>query len=203
MVIVVPWLSALHAVLCLSDLDANSDGFFFASGHVLCLGITFFLSLVFKELLHQLAALVFKDAGGDGATGVQGMRGIGRKAALLITTTIDDAWYLAPAEGSGTHRTGLYCDVEGTVGEVFATQFIGSHRDSLHLSVGGHVVQCLCQVMGTRYDAVLANDDGTNGYLALVVGGLRLLQGTAHILIVLIFFFHDAKVRKKSRNFAK
>ena len=95
-------------------------------------------------------------------------------AAFLVATAIDDAWYLAPSQGSGTHDTWLYGNVEGAVGQVFSSQFIGCSSDGLHLGMGRDVVQCLSQIVGTRNNMVLANHYGTNGYLAFFEGLLRL-----------------------------
>jgi len=55
-----------------------------------------------EESLHQLAALVFKDAAFDDGLGV---KGVGRQvvvASLLVGGSVDDTGYLCPADGSGT-----------------------------------------------------------------------------------------------------
>ena len=80
-----------------------------------------FLSFLLKELLHELAALVFKDAGGNGTTGMEGVRGEVGVASLGVATAIDDTGNLTPTEGSGTHSTGFDGDVEGAVDEVFTS----------------------------------------------------------------------------------
>ena len=95
--------------------------------------------------MHQLAALVFEDVAGDGAAGMQGTGSVASVATLLVTTAIDDAGNLAPAQGTGTHGAGLYGDVEGAVGEVLAAQLVGSHGDGLHLGMGGDVVKGPCR----------------------------------------------------------
>ena len=41
--------------------------------------------------------------------------------ALDVEGAVDDAGDLRPGEGSGTHGTGLDGDVEGAIGEIFAT----------------------------------------------------------------------------------
>lgn len=158
------------------------------------------LSLVLKEVLHQLAALVLQNATSDGALGVQGMRGILMITALLVAAAIDHAGQLCPAQGSGTHRARLYGDVKRAVGQVLPAQLVGRRRDGLHLSMGRHVVQRLCQVVGTGDDAVLAYDDGTNGYLSFIEGLLRLLQCAAHILFVFLWLFHCAKLGINGRT---
>ena len=80
------------------------------------------LSLALKEVLHELAALVFEYAASHGTFRMQGMRCIVGIATLLVATAIDNAGYLAPSQGSGTHGAGLYGDVERAVGEVLAAQ---------------------------------------------------------------------------------
>ena len=83
---------------------------------LLLMSLSFFL----KELLHELAAFLFKDTGGNNTTGMKGVGGEIGVAALGVATAIDDTGNLAPAKGSGTHGTGFDGDVEGAVGEVFA-----------------------------------------------------------------------------------
>ena len=139
------------------------------------------LSFFLKELLHELAAFFFKHATRDGATRVEGMRRIVAVAALFVATAVDDAGNLTPTQGAGTHGAGFYCDVKRAVRQVFAAQLVGGLCDGLHLGMGRHVVQRLCQVVGAGNDAVLAHDNGAYGDFALVVGGLRLGQRLAHI----------------------
>ena len=87
-----------------------------------------------------MPAFFFQNATGNRAFGMKGMGGIVVIATLLVATAIDDTGYLTPAQGSGTHGTGLYGDVEGAVGEVLATQFVGGGSDGLHLGMGCNVV---------------------------------------------------------------
>ena len=133
----------------------------------------------------------------DCTAGMKSMRGEVGVAALGVATTVDNAGYLTPSEGSGTHGAGFDGDVEGAVGEVFATEFVGSHGDGLHLGMGGDVVEGLSEVVGSGNDAVLANDDGTNGYFAFVEGLLRLGQSLTHVNFV-FFCFHAAKLQNIS-----
>ena len=124
--------------------------------------------------MHKLAAFLFEDTASYCTFRMQSMRRIVGIAAFFVTTAIDNAGYLAPAKGSGTHGAGLYSDVERAVGKVLATQFISCSSDSLHLGVGGYVVQRLCQIVGSCYDTVLTDHHGSNGYLALVKSLLSL-----------------------------
>ena len=133
-----------------------------------------YLSFLLEEVLHELAALFLEDAAGDAASGVQGAGSVVGIASFLVAAAIDDAWYLAPAEGTGTHGAGLYGDVEGAVGQIFASQLIGCSGNGLHLGMGCHVVQRLRQVVGTGYDAVLTDHHGADRYLALLKGLLCL-----------------------------
>ena len=52
------------------------------------------LSFVLEELLHQLAAFLLEDAGGNCTFRVQGTGGIAAVAALLVATAVDYARYL-------------------------------------------------------------------------------------------------------------
>ena len=67
----------------------------------------FKLSLALEEVLHQLAALVFQYTACNLAFRMQGMRCIVGIAAFLVATAIDNAWYLTPPQGSGTHGARL------------------------------------------------------------------------------------------------
>lgn len=96
-------------------------------------------------------------------------------APFLVGRAIDDALYLCPADGSGTHDAGLYGDVERTVGEVLAAKLVGGSCDSLHLGMCGDIVECLGEVMGTSDDLAVAYYDGTDGYLTLAVSLLCFL----------------------------
>ena len=78
------------------------------------------LSFFLEELLHKLTAFLFKDAGGNGTTGMESVGGKIGIAALGIATAKDNAWNLTPTKGSGTHSAGFDGDVEGAVGKVFA-----------------------------------------------------------------------------------
>ena len=78
------------------------------------------LSFFLEELLHELAAFLFKDAGGNSTTGMKGVGGEIGVATLGVATAIDDAGNLAPSKSSGTHGTGFDSDIEGAVGEVFS-----------------------------------------------------------------------------------
>lgn len=78
------------------------------------------LSFSLEELLHKLTAFLFKDAGGNGTTGMKSVGGKIGIAALGIATAKDNAWNLTPTKGSGTHSAGFDGDVEGAVGKVFA-----------------------------------------------------------------------------------
>ena len=154
------------------------------------------LSLGFEEVLHQLAAVGFKDAGGDGSLGMEGVRCEEVIAALIIRSTIDDTGYLGPPYRTSTHGTGLHSDIEGAVSEILATEGVGSSGDGLHLGMGGDIAEGLGQVMGTTDDAVLTNHDCSNGYLACLQRQMGLVEGHLHIAFVLFnLFFHTAKIR--------
>ncbi len=79
------------------------------------------LSFSLEELLHKLTAFLFKDAGGNGTTGMKSVGGEIGVATLGVATAIDNAGNLTPSESSSTHGAGFHGDVEGAVGEVFAT----------------------------------------------------------------------------------
>ncbi len=78
------------------------------------------LSFSLEEQLHELAAFFFKDAGGNGTTGMKSVGGEIGVATLGVATAIDNAGNLTPSESSGTHGAGFHGDVEGAVGEVFS-----------------------------------------------------------------------------------
>ena len=79
------------------------------------------LSFFLEELLHELAAFLFKDACGNSTTGMKGVGGEIGVATLGIATAIDNAGNLTPSKSSSTHGAWFHGDVKGAVGEVFST----------------------------------------------------------------------------------
>ena len=128
------------------------------------------LSFVSEKLLHQFPAFILKNASHNVCSRVHGVRGVVPVATLLVKGTIDDAGHLCPTDGSGTHRAGLYRDIEGAVGQVFPSEQIGCRCDGLHLGMGCHVVQRLCQIVCPRYDAPFAHHYRPNGDFTFLAG---------------------------------
>lgn len=119
---------------------------------------------------------------------------------FLIEAAIDDARYLCPADGSGTHHTWLYGDIEGAVGEIFPSKEIGCRGYRLHLGMGGNIAEGLSKVMGAGDDPVLTNHYRPDGNLTFAICLAGLVEGTLHIefiFFLLFFCCHGAKVRKK------
>ena len=123
-------------------------------------------SLFLEELLHEGSTFFFEDSAGDGAFRMEGVGGEALEPPLLVVGTIDEAAYLCPSDGSGAHSARLHGDVERALGQVFASELVGSHRDGLHLGMGGDVDEGLGQVVGSGNDAIAACDDGSDGDLA-------------------------------------
>ena len=91
---------------------------------------------------------------------------------------------LAPAQGAGTHQAGLDGDIERALGEVLAAQVGLGRGDGLHLGMGGDVGECLGQVVAAGYHVALAHNHGPYGHLIVPHGFLGLLQGQAHVFLV-------------------
>ena len=129
---------------------------------------------------------------------MHGLWRIGVIAPFLVETAVDNAWNLCPADGTGTHNTRLDGDVERTLGEILSAQQVGGRGDGLHLGMGRHVAERLREVMATGDDTVLAHHDGTDGYLAFLIGHTGLVERPLHVEFVffLLFLFnHGAKLQ--------
>jgi len=129
---------------------------------------------------------------------MHGLWRIGVIAPFLVETAVDNAWNLCPADGTGTHNTRLDGDVERTLGEILSAQQVGGRGDGLHLGMGRHVAERLREVMATGDDTVLAHHDGTDGYLAFLIGHTGFVERPLHVEFVffLLFLFnHGAKLQ--------
>ena len=143
-----------------------------------------FLPLLTEEILHQLGAFVGKDATDAFCLGVQGTGRIVMEATLGVGSTIDDAGHLGPADGTGTHHTGLHGDIEGTVGEILPTQLIGCDSDGLHLGMGSRIGQGFREIIGTGYHLLMTDNDGSDRYLTLFKSFLSFSQSQTHVVFV-------------------
>ena len=132
---------------------------------------------------------------------MHGLRGIGMIAPLFVETAIDNAGNLCPADGTGTHHTGLDGDVERAFCEILAAQQVGCRGDGLHLCVGCDVAECFRQVVTAGNDAVFAHHDGTDGYLAFLIGQTGFVEGPLHVEFIFFLLFllnHGAKLQNIS-----
>ena len=116
------------------------------------------------------------------------------KAPFLVETTIDDAWDLCPADGTGTHHTRFDGDVERAFCEILPTQEVRSRGDGLHLSMGRHITECFRQVVAAGDDAILTHDNGTDWYFTFLIGHAGFVEGPLHVEFVffLLFLFNHA-----------
>ena len=92
-------------------------------------------------------------------------RGIGCISAFGIGRTIDDAFDLRPTDCTGTHRTGFHRDVQGSIGQVFASYGLRRSGDSLHLGMRRYVLERLREVMSPTDDLILGDDNASDRYL--------------------------------------
>ena len=150
-----------------------------------------------EKILHQLPTFFLKDATNDDSLGMHSLWRIVMIAALLIHSPIDNTRNLCPSDGSGTHRTGLYGDIQCTVSQVFPAKGVCSRGDGLHLSMGRHVAECFRQVVSPGDDTVFAYHNGPDGYFTCLIGDLGLVKRHPHISFVFNLLFHAAKLRKK------
>lgn len=118
--------------------------------------------------MHEFATFLFKNTRRDRRFGVQGPRGVELIAALRVGSAIDHPRHLRPTQGSGTHHTRLYGDVERTVLQVLTAQLIGCRSECLHFCMCRHIAKGLREVMCTGNDTVLADHDGTDRNLAFL-----------------------------------
>ena len=140
--------------------------------------------MLLEKGLEECLAFLFEEAVLYDGFGVQHGTAEPFEAPFGVGSPINNAAYLCPSCGAGTHHAGLKGDKEGTVGEVFGIEEIGGCREGKHLGMGGDIVKPLGIVVGTCYDAVAANDDGPNRDFVLVKGGLGLTEGLLHVVFV-------------------
>ena len=107
-----------------------------------------------------------------------------KSAMLIISIALLIAANLAPPSRSGTHNAWFYSDVQGAACKVFGAEHLGGGGECQHFGVGGDVVEPFGEVVGARNDGVVAHDDCTDGYLALVVGCFRLTKCLLHVVFV-------------------
>ena len=77
-----------------------------------------------EKLLHQRPAFLFEYSSDGCRFGMKYVRCEFVIASLFVWSSVYDAWYLCPSDGSGTHGTWFHGDVERAVGEIFASQGI-------------------------------------------------------------------------------
>jgi hypothetical protein len=83
-----------------------------------------------KKILKDRFAFLLEETTLDDGLRVKHGAAEAFEASLGVGSTIDDAAYLGPPRGPGTHDAGLEGDVECTVGEVFGVEIIGGSRES-------------------------------------------------------------------------
>ena len=119
-------------------------------------------------------------------------------APFLVETAIDDARNLRPTDGTGTHHAGLDGDIKRTLCEIFSAQQVGGRGDGLHLSMGCHVAERLCEVVTAGDNTLFAHHDSSDGNLTFLIGHAGLVECPLHVEFVffLLFLFnHAAKLQ--------
>ena len=123
-----------------------------------------------EEALHERSGFVLEEPSIEANASGKELRSVKEVAELRFACPINNTLYPRPKEGTGTHRAGLYRDIEGAVGQVFPSEQIGCRCDGLHLGMGCHVVQRLCQIVCPRYDAPFAHHYRPNGDFTFLAG---------------------------------
>ena len=120
------------------------------------------LSFPLKKGLHEGATLIGENAGGNGSFRVKSAGRIGSVAAFGIGCAIDDAAYLRPTDSAGAHSAGFNGDIEGSIGQVLASERLRSGSDSLDLRVRGDVGKRLGEVVSSADDTSFGDDDAAD-----------------------------------------
>ena len=94
-------------------------------------------------------------------------------AALGVGSTVDDAFYLRPTDGTSAHSTGFDGDVERGIGEILASEHLRCSSDGLYLRVSCDIGEGLSEVVSTTDDTVVGDDDAADRDLIIA---LRLMR---------------------------
>ena len=111
-----------------------------------------------EKVLHQCGTFICKDSFYNDRFRMQRLSRISLIPTLIIFRTKNQFAGLRPSNGPGTHHTGFYCNIQRTLVQVLSAKYVGGSSDSLHFGMGRHIIQCLCQVMGTGYDPFFADN---------------------------------------------
>ena len=118
-----------------------------------------------EEVTEEDGALPGKDAGNDfGAWMERRIKCLHGITALWVGSTVNDAPYLRPGYGPGTHQAWLHSDIQGAVCQVFSTKSLGGCGYSLHLGVGRDIAETFGEVVPPSYNRAVAYYNGAYGY---------------------------------------
>ena len=139
---------------------------------------------LFEKFCHDSAALLRHDSFYDFCPWMQQGRGEQGVATLGVIGSVDYRSDLGPGHRGGAHRARLDSDVKGAFREIFAAYVACGCRHGQHLGMGRGVVQGLGLVVRPGDDPPLAYHHRSDGDLPFGLSPPRLLQGLAHIFLV-------------------
>ena len=139
------------------------------------------LPFVGEKPTHNVGGLVGEHSLDHGGLGMEWLSadecGV---AAFFVGGTENDSFHLAPSDGSGAHQARFDGDVEGGVGEIFASKPVHCRGQGDHFGMGGDVVEVFGRVVAVGDNPVVDHYYRSDGHFALVESFLRLTESGAH-----------------------
>src|SRR5690606_35828191 len=146
---------------------------------------TFFM----EKSAHQMGAFLLEHARNNLGFGMNDMDCKSAVASHLITRSIHNARDLCPIGSSGTHHTSTNRHRQSTVMQIFAPDKLDGSRESLHLCMGGDVMQALSQIVPLTNDLSFTDNHCTDRHFVLFKCFLRQLQRFFHIHFIRWWYY--------------
>ena len=142
---------------------------------------------MFEESLHKRRTRSSEHPGGDCGPRMKRRSTFGKTTvtAFWIGRTVNNAAYLRPSQGSGTHQARLHGDVECAPGQILSSKRRGSCRNGLHLGMSRYIGEGFGKVVTASHNPPAGRDyDGPDGHFAGLKGSFGLLESQRHIALV-------------------
>ena len=141
-------------------------------------------SFTTEKVFHQLPALLLHHPTNAFTPRMKRFGCIGLEATFGIRSAKDHSRNLCPTDGAGTHHTGLHRDIKRALVEILSPYRLCCGGDGLHLSMGGHIGEGLCEVMSPTDYPAGSYHHSTNRHLVFSKGFTGLIERLAHISLV-------------------
>ena len=154
----------------------------------------------FEEGLEDGGAVVCQHAGSDFETVVEAAVAddvvkTPAGAGLRVGAAVDKPVEPGQDQRAGAHRAGFERDVDRAAVQSPQAQGRRGLGQGDDLGVGGRVLELLALVVGLGDDAVLVDDHGPDGHVAVLLGHERGIDGHSHVALIdlLLSLIHHAR----------